>query len=531
LLVAEVLALSLSFDTNTPVLTNHPSVIVRWVARSSLVLRLGICLGTVAATALLGSAHLRHELVDLYQRRLRRRTAWWWVAAHLLTYAVFFWSTGRLIAGISQSAEPSRAVLFWVACGAVTLATWLLAVMPIEFWTELLGHGWKILVAGALVGICALEIGDFTGSFWVAFHGWTFRAASFVLKVVDPEVVCHPETHELGTKQFMVHIAPVCSGFEGIGLIWAFLGGYLVLYRRELRFPQALLLLPIGTLVIWVFNVLRITGLVLLGNWGWPGVALGGFHSQAGWLAFNLVGLGLVAASRWTRMFSTVDQMASREPLAIANPTAAFLLPLMTVVAMAMVTGAMSDGSFDRFYLARIVAGALVLWFCRKGYGGLGWSWSWAAVGIGILVFMIWVAMEPISSRSGGPGDMAISQGLSSLSTAVALLWLAGRVLGSVTVVPLVEELAFRGYLLRRLADVDFQSVPFTRFTWQSLLTSSLLFGLMHQRWLAGTVAGLLYALAVLRQGQLSHAIVAHATTNSLIAAYVLGTGAWSLWS
>jgi hypothetical protein len=40
----------------------------------------------------------------------------------------------------------------------------------------------------------------------------------------------------------------------------------------------------------------------------------------------------------------------------------------------------------------------------------------------------------------------------------------------------------------------------------------------------------MLYALALSRRGRLSDAVLAHATTNALLAAYVLTTGAWSLW-
>ena len=50
-------------------------------------------------------------------------------------------------------------------------------------------------------------------------------------------------------------------------------------------------------------------------------------------------------------------------------------------------------------------------------------------------------------------------------------------------------------------------------------------------RWLAGTVAGMVYALAVYRRGSLGDAVVAHAVTNALIAATVLCFGAWGLWS
>jgi membrane protease YdiL (CAAX protease family) len=58
-----------------------------------------------------------------------------------------------------------------------------------------------------------------------------------------------------------------------------------------------------------------------------------------------------------------------------------------------------------------------------------------------------------------------------------------------------------------------------------------VLFGALHARWLAGALAGMLYAVAVYRRGELADAVLAHATTNALIAAYVLATGTWSLWA
>lgn len=60
---------------------------------------------------------------------------------------------------------------------------------------------------------------------------------------------------------------------------------------------------------------------------------------------------------------------------------------------------------------------------------------------------------------------------------------------------------------------------------------ASLLFGLLHERWLAGTLAGMAYCLAQYYRGRIGDAILAHATTNAAIAAYVLSTGSWSLWS
>jgi CAAX prenyl protease-like protein len=120
---------------------------------------------------------------------------------------------------------------------------------------------------------------------------------------------------------------------------------------------------------------------------------------------------------------------------------------------------------------------------------------------------------------------------LAALSPWAAAAWLMIRVFGSVVTVPLVEELAFRGYLTRRLIAADFWRVRPGQFTWLSFLLSSVLFGVLHGRWLAGTLAGMLYALSYYRRGQLADAVLAHALTNALIAAYVLISGDWALWS
>ena len=88
---------------------------------------------------------------------------------------------------------------------------------------------------------------------------------------------------------------------------------------------------------------------------------------------------------------------------------------------------------------------------------------------------------------------------------------------------PLVEELAFRGYLISRIIGDKAQEIG--QFTWLSFLLSSLLFGLFHQsHWLAASLAGMAYALALFRRRQLMDAVLAHATTNAMIASYVLIT-------
>ncbi len=65
------------------------------------------------------------------------------------------------------------------------------------------------------------------------------------------EVLCRPEEFVLGTPPSRSRSRLQCSGYEGIGLIWVFLGVFYWWFRNELRFPQALLLIPLGTVLSW----------------------------------------------------------------------------------------------------------------------------------------------------------------------------------------------------------------------------------------------------------------------------------------
>jgi CAAX prenyl protease-like protein len=135
-----------------------------------------------------------------------------------------------------------------------------------------------------------------------------------------------------------------------------------------------------------------------------------------------------------------------------------------------------------------------------------------------------------LEGKPAAAGDHALQDGVGQLPSGWLAVWLAFRVLGTVVTVPLAEELAFRGYALRRLIAADFERVSFQRFTALSFFGSSLLFGALHSRLLAGSLAGAAYALVLYRRGEMTDAVVAHATTNALLATWVLATGAWSLW-
>jgi len=100
-----------------------------------------------------------------------------------------------------------------------------------------------------------------------------------------------------------------------------------------------------------------------------------------------------------------------------------------------------------------------------------------------------------------------------------------------VIIIPIAEELAFRGYL-PALFYGDGSSGQHRRLETELLpfLVSSLLFGALHSALLAGTIAGAVYYLVKLRSGRVWDAVVAHITTNLLLSTYVLLSGQWSYW-
>jgi CAAX prenyl protease-like protein len=211
------------------------------------------------------------------------------------------------------------------------------------------------------------------------------------------------------------------------------------------------------------------------------------------------------------------------------NPAVPYLAPLATILAVSFLTGSITSG-FDWLYPVRVLATAGVLWALRRDHAAMRLAWSWPAVLIGGGTFLLWMALEQATTHDHTK-RAALSAGLAILSPAEATVWLTFRVVGSVVTVPLAEELAFRGYLTRRLIVDDFERIPMGRFTWPSFLISSALFGALHGRWVAGTLAGMLYALALYRRGAIADAVLAHGTTNVLIAIYVLATASWSLWA
>jgi exosortase E/protease (VPEID-CTERM system) len=255
--------------------------------------------------------------------------------------------------------------------------------------------------------------------------------------------------------------------------------------------PKALVIVPAGVSFILLFNCVRIAALVLIGHAGAPQIALGGFHSQAGWIAFNVVALGLVLPLRgWSFLTRAGPLDSSPSPSATSNPAVWYLAPFVSILVAGMVSQAASAG-FEWLYPFRFIAAAGTLIYFRRTYGDLDWRIGWVGPLAGVAVFVMWLGL---AQWSASPADDATARALSSIPLGASIVWVTFRLLAATISVPIAEELAFRGFLLRRLVSEQFERVSRRSFGWAPTLISSIAFGLMHgNRWLAGTLAGVVY--------------------------------------
>ena len=429
---------------------------------------------------------------------------------HLACLVGFGLLSFHLYSTESGNSTSDLTAVCWLLAGIAAIGLGACAFLRYRFWARMRASTGQLWIYSLAAGFATWFATEFSRSLWPVATRVTFSIVGVLLGLLGP-VVADPAHMSIGTRRFTVEIAPQCSGLEGVGMMLVFGIVWLTIFRREYRFPQALVFLPAGMVFIFLFNSVRIAVLILIGNAGAERIATGGFHSQAGWMVFNLaaVGFSLTAGrAHWAGA-----RASEKTPV---NLAAVWVLPLVALLAAGMVAHAAS-GDFEWFYPLRFFAVLAVVWHYRDNYRELDWRVGWQAPVMGVLVFAIWIALD----RTMQVSSERMPPALAAATPAARLGWIAVRAVASSSTVPFAEELAFRGFFLRR----------FPEPLWFAVLLSSVAFGTLHgDRWFAGTLAGVGYALVYLRKGRVGEAIAAHGLTNALIAVDVLATGAWHLW-
>jgi exosortase E/protease (VPEID-CTERM system) len=305
-------------------------------------------------------------------------------------------------------------------------------------------------------------------------------------------------------------------------MITVFVVWYLYSFQRNFRFPAALLLFPIAALAIWLSNCLRIALLVAMGTSVSSDIAVEGYHANAGWIFFIVVALGMVWLARSSAFFC---RNTGGPAGIVIDADNALAVPFLVMLAATLISSAFST-DFPWLYPLRIIACVGVMMLLWKYFDlQADWPRLFPVLG-GIVVFLLWIAVVSPDTEA----DKKFSLTLFAVPVLWSSAWIALRFCGSVLVVPIAEELAFRGYVPVLLANIGGNKHGLTTLHWVPFVLSSLLFGVLHSAWIAGTISGAVYYLIKQRSGRLWDSIVAHMTTNLLLSVYVFLYGHWSYW-
>lgn len=205
------------------------------------------------------------------------------------------------------------------------------------------------------------------------------------------------------------------------------------------------------------------------------------------------------------------------------------------------------------YAIKTVLCAALFLWLKPwKVYSALKRANILPAVLIGLLVAVIWILPETqtIGTHLPGvrdfyhrwmimipgslpayypelpPGNIAWSYSPREAGWALTIM----KLIGSSCVIAVIEEFFFRGFLYRWLSHTRFWMQPLTEFDLQPFLIMVVVFGVEHDRWLVGMVAGAIYGAFVILRGDIWAAALAHGITNFALGLYVIMTGEYAFW-
>jgi CAAX prenyl protease-like protein len=187
---------------------------------------------------------------------------------------------------------------------------------------------------------------------------------------------------------------------------------------------------------------------------------------------------------------------------------------------------------FAAYAMKFLIVGFLAWWF-RSTWQDLrpspNLSSLWLAAFIGLVVWILWVGLDGIYPMLPFQGKR-VGFDPYRLSLGFRWIFIAVRMAGLALLVPMIEELFWRSFLIRWLIDPEFRRVPVGRVTPIAAVVSSVFFALVHPEWLPALLTGLLWAWLLWWTRSLLACVVSHAVANLALGIYVIATHEWKFW-
>jgi CAAX prenyl protease-like protein len=222
-------------------------------------------------------------------------------------------------------------------------------------------------------------------------------------------------------------------------------------------------------------------------------------------------------------------------------PVWPYVLPLAGFLALTALEGYLPGSTggapspvwYPLGYAAKLAAVCGLIWVSRQALADLrplpSIGGAVLAVGLGLLVTAAWVGLDGLYPEFGWLGRRTAFDP-AAMPRPARFAFLAVRMFGLVAVVPLIEEIFYRSFLMRWIVDPDYNRVPIGRVTARGLGVTTAVFGLSHPEWLPAVLTGLAWGWLVGRTRSVSACVLSHATANLALGVYVLVNGAWKYW-
>lgn len=220
------------------------------------------------------------------------------------------------------------------------------------------------------------------------------------------------------------------------------------------------------------------------------------------------------------------------------RPLLAYTLPMLLFIALLGVDSVLKRPGAALWrahpelwiYPLQTVLCAALLFYFRRTYNLQPLRQPAFTLAVALLVFALWIAPQQFLHFP----PRLVGFNPEPLAAQPACYWITVilRFLRLVVVVPLVEEIFWRGFLLRYLIAEDFERIPFGTFTWLSFAVVTLAFCFSHTPpdWPAALITGALYNLVAYRTKSLISCVLAHALTNLALGLWIMATKQWGFW-
>lgn len=234
---------------------------------------------------------------------------------------------------------------------------------------------------------------------------------------------------------------------------------------------------------------------------------------------------------------SPLEHQASPDsppPPAPARDDLAYVIPMGVFLGFTWLSGQWTAG-YPLLYVVKTILTGLALVMLWRRYTPIHWNYAWLGVAVGVIGIVQWVGMQLLLQRYFSffrPSGEVFNPFDHFNSDAHRYAFIAMRIIGAVLVVPVMEELFWRDFLWRQLlAPNDFKLAAVGEWGWAPLLIVSGAFATVHGNWwLTAIVWALMIGALLIYTKSLGACIIAHATSNLLLAVYVLVYRDWSMW-